>query len=77
MALPNLNRRTLLKAAGVSVALPLLESFASTATAKGSKAVSGIDEHIDIGGTAELIECDLALWLGCPLDNVRKRRVSP
>jgi uncharacterized protein DUF1552 len=38
MAPPTLNRRTLLKAASVSVALPLLESFTSAAPAAGAQA---------------------------------------
>lgn len=38
MTSPTLNRRALLKAAGVSVALPLLESFTSAAPATGAQA---------------------------------------
>ena len=38
MTSPTLNRRTFLKAAGVTLALPLLESFASAASAAGAQA---------------------------------------
>ena len=44
MTSPTLNRRTFLKAAGVSVALPLLECFASAAPA--ARGASAHDRHL-------------------------------